>query len=200
MKKQLLFVAMLLVSVLGFAQNFEALSLASSIPLPSEKMKSTDGKSYAISDVKGKNGTLVMFSCNTCPYVVRYEGRTRETIKFAKANGYGVIIINSNEAQRDDEDSFDAMVQYGKKQGYENTPYVVDVNSKVANAFGATRTPEVFLFDKNNKLVYHGAIDDNHIAAQAERKHAQVAMEELKNGKQITMKETRSVGCTIKRM
>jgi hypothetical protein len=197
------FIAFLLVAGISCqlaAQNMQPLALSSPIPMADVKMKATDGKQYSIADVKGKNGVLVMFSCNTCPYVVRYQSRTREILKSAKENGFGIIIINSNEAQRDDEDSFAAMKAYGDNQGYANTPYVVDQKSAVANAFGATRTPELFLFNSRGILVYHGAIDDNHIAAEAKRPHAKLAMEESANGKDISVKESRSVGCMIKRL
>jgi peroxiredoxin len=199
MKKLLVHAFALLITGTIAAQNIQPLPLSSKLPLADIKMKATDGKSYSIQDTKGKNGVLVMFSCNTCPYVVRYQARTRETLKYAKENGIGIIIINSNEAQRTDEDSFEAMKDYAKAQGYSNAPYVVDVNAKVADAFGATRTPELFLFNSKGVLVYHGAIDDNHMAAETKRQHAKLAMEELAAGKEITIKESRSVGCTIKR-
>jgi thioredoxin-related protein len=200
MKKFLALLLLAGISCQLAAQNMQPLALSSPIPMADAKMKATDGKQYSIADVKGKNGVLVMFSCNTCPYVVRYQARTRETLKYAKENGFGIIIINSNEAQRDDEDSYAAMKSYSSDQGYVNIPYVVDEKSAVANAFGATRTPELFLFNKKGVLVYHGAIDDNHIAAEAKRQHAKMAMEELAMGKEIAVKESRSVGCTIKRL
>ena len=186
-------------SAVSAQQNIQPIPIGSSIPMAGTKMKSTDGKQYSIKDRVGKNGVLVIFSCNTCPYVVRYQARTRELLREAAANGFGTIIINSNEGMRSDEDSYEAMVAYASNQGYQSVPYVVDRNSEVADAFGATRTPELFLFDATGKLVYHGAIDDNHIADKAERKHATLAMEEVKAGKAVTVKETRSVGCTIKR-
>ncbi|MBL7695924.1 MAG: redoxin domain-containing protein, partial [Ferruginibacter sp.] len=111
----------------------------------------------------------------------------------------GVIILNSNEAYRGNEDSFDAMKEYAKDQGYKWN-YVVDQDHVVADAFGANRTPECFLFDKNLKLVYHGAIDDSPSDVSAiTRNHLQLAINELTTGKDVTVKESRSVGCTIKR-
>ena len=123
-------------------------------------MKDVSGKEISFKEVMKKNGLLVMFSCNTCPVVGKYQSRTLETGKFAMDNEIGVIVLNSNEATRGDGESFEDMQQYGKEQGYKFN-YVVDKNSEMADAFGATRTPEVFLFDKTGKLVYHGAIDDN---------------------------------------
>lgn len=186
-------------ALLAQETNIQPIAIGSTIPMAATKMKSTDGKHYSIKDRAGKNGVLVMFSCNTCPYVVRYQARTREVLKNAAENGIGTIIINSNEGMRSDEDSYEAMMAYASNQGYQGIPYVIDKNSEVANAFGATRTPELFLFDAKGKLVYHGAIDDNHIADKAQRNHAKLAMIEVKEGKNVSVKETRSVGCTIKR-
>jgi peroxiredoxin len=178
--------------------NIESIAIGTSLPMSSVKMKSINGKEVSIKDVMQKNGVLVMFSCNTCPYVIKYQGRTLDAIKEARKNNVGVIIINSNEATRTEADSYNAMQQYAKAQQYD-VPYVVDNNSAVANAFGATRTPECFLFNAKNELVYHGAIDDNQDIAGAKRKHLSEAISESVNGRPVSVKNTKSVGCTIKR-
>ena len=179
-------------------QNIQPIAIGTSIPMADVKMKSIDGKEYAIKDLVKKNGVLVMFSCNTCPIVVKYQRRTLEAINEAKNNGFGVILINSNEDYRSGDDSYSAMKEYAKNQGY-NVPYVVDDNSAVANAFGATRTPESFLFNAKGQLIYHGAMDDNQEASQATRKHLATAINEAVSGKEISINRTRSVGCSIKR-
>lgn len=181
------------------AQTPGALTPGAPIPMAETKMKSTTGKFVSIEDVIRKNGVLVVFSCNTCPYVKKYQGRTLEMIKEATGNDIGVIIINSNEELRNSDDSYLAMQQYANQQGYKNAEYVVDTKSALADAFNANRTPECFLFDNKRKLVYHGAIDDNPDAAGMKRKHLSVAINELVTGKEVTIKETRSVGCMIKR-
>ena len=148
---------------------------------------------------KKDNGILVMFSCNTCPYVIKNQQRTVAIGEYAIKMKVGVILLNSNEALRSNEDSYDAMKAYAKSQNY-NWNYVVDKNNEVADAFGANRTPECFLFDKDLKLVYHGAIDDNPSDPSAVNKeHLKNAIDELIAGKEITVKESRSVGCSIKR-
>ena len=139
-----------------------------------------------------------MFSCNTCPYVVKNQQRTKEISAYALKNDIGVVLVNSNEAQRDSGHSFEAMKQYAKDQGYE-WYYVVDEKSELADAFGANRTPENFLFNKDGKLVYHGAIDDNPDESGVTRKHLKEAISEMVNGKEVTTKTSKSVGCTIKR-
>jgi hypothetical protein len=132
--------------------------------------------------------------------VIKNQERTLAIAEYAKKMNVGIIIVNSNEAQRADDDSYAAMQEYAKEQHY-NWNYVVDKNNEVADAFGASRTPECYLFDKNLKLVYHGAIDDSPADVSAiKRHHLQEAINEMVAGKDVTVKESRSVGCSIKRM
>lgn len=177
----------------------DPLQIGSAMPKADLKLKDISGKEVAMKDVKKSNGVLVMFSCNTCPYVVKNQERTIAISEYATKMNVGVIILNSNEAYRGNEDSFDAMKDYAKEQNYKWN-YVVDKDHEVADAFGANRTPECFLFDKNLKLVYHGAIDDSPSdVSSVKRIHLQEAITELAAGKEISVKESRSVGCTIKR-
>jgi peroxiredoxin len=199
--KKLLFAALPLaaIAVMALRPVSDPLPIGSPIPSPEVKMKDISGAEVSFKDAQKKNGLLVMFSCNTCPVVKRYQSRTLEVCKYAISNDIGVVLLNSNEATRDDGDSYDDMKEYAREQGYYFN-YVVDKNSAMADAFGANRTPECFLFDANGKLVYHGAIDDNSSGPdQVTRKHAMVAIEEMITGKDVSQKETRSVGCTIKR-
>lgn len=200
MKKLMLLFMMAVCCGSLIAQNIQPLAIGSSIPMADKKMKSVDGKDYSIKDMAGKKGVLVMFSCNTCPVVAKYQSRALQAIKDARQNGFGVIIVNSNEAQRSNEDSYASMQAYAKAHGYNDVPYVVDNNSALADAFGATRTPECYLFDASGKLVYHGAIDNNQEAAQATRNHIFSAISETTSGKEVSVKESRSVGCSIKRV
>lgn len=188
------------IAVLSLQAVNDPLPIGSSLPSPEAKMKDISGKEVSFKDAMKKNGLLVMFSCNTCPVVGKYQSRTLETAKFAVDNGVGVIVLNSNEATRGDGESFDDMKDYGKDQGYQFS-YVLDKNSAMADAFGATRTPEVFLFDKSGKLTYHGAIDDNaNDPEEVTRKHAKIAIEEMIAGKNVSTTKTRFVGCGIKRL
>jgi hypothetical protein len=199
--KKILFAALPVaaIAVLALRPVGDPLPIGSSIPDPEVKMKDISGAEVSFKDAQKKNGLLVMFSCNTCPVVKRYQSRTLEVCKYALGMDIGVVLLNSNEATRDDGDSYDDMKSYAKEQGYFFN-YVVDKNSVMADAFGANRTPECFLFNNKGILVYHGAIDDNSSGPeQVTRKHAMLAIEELVNGKDITQKVTRSVGCTIKR-
>ena len=199
MKKILFPVAAALVfSAFSFKSN-DPLPIGTSLPKADLKLKDISGEEIAMQDVKKENGLLVMFSCNTCPYVIKNQQRTIHAGGMARKLNIGFIVLNSNEAQRSDADSYDAMKAYAKDQNY-NWNYVVDKDNVVADAFGANRTPECFLFDKNLKLVYHGAIDDNPTdASNVKRNHVEEAMNELSQGKDISVKESKSVGCSIKR-
>ena len=176
------------------------LPIGSPLPKANVPLKDISGKEVSLKDAQKQNGLLVMFSCNTCPYVIKNQQRTKEIATFAHENNIGVILVNSNEAQRDDADSFEAMKEYAKQQGYK-WYYVVDKNSELADAFDAKRTPECFLFSKEDKLVYHGAIDDNPggSAEEVGRKHLREAITEMLANKDVSVKTTRSVGCGIKR-
>jgi thioredoxin-related protein len=201
--KKILFAAL---PITGFALMalsplvVDPLPLGSPIPKADHKMKDITGKEISLQDTKKKNGLLVMFSCNTCPYVEKNQERTTELGKYVQGKEIGIAVLNSNEAYRDRDDSYDAMKDYAKKQDY-SWPYLVDQNSILADAFGATRTPECFLFDKEGKLVYHGAIDDNPGDANSVgRKHLVMAIDEMVAGKDISVKKSKSVGCGIKRV
>ena len=147
-------------TVLGLKPAGDPLPIGSTIPKPEVKMKDITGVEVSFKDAQKKNGLLVMFSCNTCPVVKGYQARTLEVCKYAADKNIGVILLNSNEATRDGGDSYNDMKNFAKEHQY-NFSYVLDKNSEMADAFGANRTPEIFLFNKEGKLVYHGAIDDN---------------------------------------
>jgi thioredoxin-related protein len=200
MKKILFALPVLGIVMLALKPLADPLPIGASLPGASTKMKDISGKEISFKDATKENGLLVMFSCNTCPVVHKYESRTVESCKKAINNKIGVVLLNSNEATRGDGDSYDDMKDYAKKLSY-GWNYVMDEKSTMADAFGATRTPEVFLFDKNGKLVYHGAIDDNANGPdEVTRKHLSIAIDELVAGKDVSTKQTRSVGCTIKRL
>ena len=198
MKKLLSVLLFAMFANIVMAQAPRTLAIGSPIPMADVKMKSVSGTEVSINEEMKKNGVLVIFSCNTCPYVVKYQSRTIETLKEAAKRNIGVVILNSNEEYRTEADSYDAMKVYAKKQAY-TVPYLVDSKSALADAFGATRTPECFLFNASGKLIYHGAIDDNATASAVGRKHLSLAINETVAGKDVSVKEAKSIGCMIKR-
>ena len=183
------------------AFNFPAvvLPIGADMPKADVKMKDISGDLVSLKQAKEANGLLVMFSCNTCPYVIKNQSRTKSICAYTKSKNIGIIILNSNEGGRRSGESLADMQQYAKEQGY-NYYYALDSENELADAFGATRTPECFLFDKNSKLVYHGAIDDSPPdISEVKRAHLKEAINELTSGKDISVKESRSIGCAIKR-
>lgn len=193
-----LFVSVCLVATI-YAQDFQSASVGSTVAKLDVKMKDVSGNPVSIYDAMGNRGVLVIFSCNTCPYVIKNEERILKATAYAKENSLGVIIINSNEDKRSSDDSFEAMQEYAKKQGF-NCYYVVDNNSEVANVFGATRTPEVFILSKEGTVLYKGALDDSPADAKKVTKlYLQQAIDEIVANKPVTTTATKSIGCTIKR-
>lgn len=175
------------------------LALNAALPMADHKMKDVSGKTVSMGESKTSKGLLVIFSCNTCPYVKLSEKRIKEYSDYCLSNGIGCIIINSNEAQRAEEDSFDEMVKYYSAQSLK-CAYVVDEKSQVADAFGATRTPQCFLFNAKG-LVYKGAIDDNvKDAAAVKTPYLKDALASVAKSETPKTQETKSIGCTIKRV
>jgi len=185
--------------LLSFSLLRESLPIGAAIPKADVRVKDVSGKELNLQEAKQSNGLLVMFTCNTCPYVIRNQSRTNEICKYAQSNKVGVVLLNANEGDRTGSNSFAEMQSYAKAQGYQWV-YAVDDKSVLADAFGASRTPECYLFDKGGKLVYHGAIDDSPgDAGQVKRHHLKAAIDESLQGKEVSLKETRSVGCSINR-
>lgn len=200
MKKLVTCLVLPVVALLAFTVNNDPLPIGAALPKADNKLKDITGKELTLKSAMKENGLLVMFSCNTCPVVINNQSRTNEICKFAQDKNVGVVLLNSNEANRGSSESLQAMKEYGDGQGFK-WYYAEDKNNELADAFGATRTPECFLFDKAGKLVYHGAIDDNPNNAEAvSRKHLQEAINEASAGKDVTVKQSRSVGCSIKRL
>ncbi|MFN5135117.1 MAG: redoxin family protein [Chitinophagaceae bacterium] len=197
--KKLFFLPLVFVVLTSLMLKPSELAIGDKAPSPDIKMKDISGKTFSFNDVKKNNGLLVVFSCNTCPWVIKNQEVATEGYNYALSKNVGVIVLNSNESQRGDADSKEAMAKYAKDQNYK-WPYVMDDNSAMANAFGAKVTPECYLFDKDMKLVYHGAITDNpKTPSESTRDHLKVAIDELVEGKAVSMSTSKAMGCTIKR-
>ena len=194
--------AVALVAGAGLAGDDKAkaasLALGAKAPSADVKMKGVDGKEVAIKDVMGSKGTLVVFTCNACPYAKGWESRIVDLGNSYAGKGIGMIAINSNDPKVVADDGYDEMVSRAKERGMKY-PYVVDATSQVAKAFGAARTPEVFLFDAKGTLVYHGAVDDNvESAEKVSKTYLKDALDSVVAGKEVSVKETKAVGCGIK--
>lgn len=184
------------------ATTNERLAIGDAAPMPEYKMQDVSGKSFSLNDLKKKNGLLVIFSCNTCPFVLGWEDQYPMLGTAAERAQIGMVLVNSNEAKREGDDSMEEMKKHFEKAGY-NTPYVIDENSQLADAFGANTTPHVYLFDANLKLVYTGSINDKYEQKDktATTRWLHDAMMNLASGNvaKINPNETKNIGCSIKR-
>lgn len=186
--------------VLAMAGSALALQPGDSLPpaVANVKMKGVDGKEVTLKELMGKKGLLVIFSCNHCPWVKAWQTRMVALGNEYSQKGVGVVAVNSNDVSAYPDDDMDHMVAQAKEHGY-RFPYVMDATSEVARAFGATRTPEAFLFDAQGKLVYHGAIDDNAEKPQEVKKtYLADALAAVVAGKPVPVAETKALGCSIK--
>ena len=209
MKKTLFILsAIAFVSLISFStiKDIKSITIGSKAPLSNTKMKDVSEKSFSLEELKKEKGLLVIFSCNTCPFVVGnnnmegWEGRYNQLFTIAEKNNIGMVLINSNEAKRNDADSFSRMKERSKKMDYKAN-YLVDENSKLADAFGASTTPHVFLFDADLKLVYKGAIDDAVGSTKdVKSRWLSTAMKNMSTNQPIDPQTTRNSGCSIKRV
>ena len=189
---------------LVFTQNtekskFQTISINEKIPEVDFELKSVNEEWITINSQTSDNGLLVIFTCNTCPFVVMWEDRYKLVEQIAEENNIGLVYINSNYKKRKSDDSFERMQKHAKKMDYQ-FPYLLDEKSKLANIFGAKTTPHIFLFDNKNTLVFKGAIDDNYKEIKkVEKFYLKDAIKQLVSGSKITVSETKAVGCSIKR-
>jgi len=164
-------------------------------------LENIDGKMVSLSDYKEAKGFIVVFTCNTCPYAVAYEDRVEALNKKYADKGYPVIAIMPNNTDVKPGDNMDAMKARAKAKGF-TFPYLMDKGQKIYPQYGATKTPHVYLLEKTKKgnvVKYIGAIDDNYKDANAVKtKYVENAVDALLKGKEIKVKETRAIGCTIK--
>src|SRR5690554_1009669 len=191
-------VAVFVMTVAAFAQNngYQVGDLATDFTL-----KNVDGKMVSLSDYKSAKGYIVIFSCNTCPYVVAYEDRMIDLHNKYNKKGFPVIAINPNDPELSPGDSFENMQKRAKEKQFPFA-YVFDEKQEVFPKYGATRTPHVYLLektDRGNIVRYIGAIDDNFKDATAVNdKFLENAVDALLAGEEITETTTRAIGCTIK--
>jgi len=161
-------------------------------------LKGVDGKTYSLADYKDVNGYIVVFTCNSCPVSVAYEDRIIELAEKAKEQGFAMVAINPNDPDIQPADSYDKMKVRAKDKAF-NFPYLFDEGQKVYPVYGATRTPHVFLLNKERRVEYIGAIDDNsRNAAAVKQEYVVNAMKMIKEGKSPDPSFTKAIGCSIK--
>lgn len=162
------------------------------------KLKSVDNKMYSMADYKDAKGFIVVFTCNHCPFAVKYEDRIIDLAKKYKSKGYVLLAINPNDPAAQPEDSFELMQKRAKEKKF-TFPYLFDEGQKIYPQYGATKTPHVFLLDKNLVVKYIGAIDDNvEDASEVKEKYLENAIAALEKGEEPTPNTTKAIGCSIK--
>ena len=164
-------------------------------------LKNIDGKMVSMADYKDAKGFIITFTCNTCPFAVKYEDRIIALDKKYADKGYPVIAIMPNDTNIKPDDDLNAMKQRAKDKGF-TFPYLIDKDQSVYPKFGATKTPHMFVLQKTKKgniVKYIGAIDDNYKDASAvTTKYVENAVNALLKGENVEEKETKAIGCTIK--
>ncbi|MBN8641408.1 MAG: thioredoxin family protein [Flavobacteriales bacterium] len=162
------------------------------------KLKSVDGKMYSMADYKDAKGFIVVFTCNHCPFAVKYEDRIIYLAKKYESKGYILLAINPNDPEAQPLDSYDLMKVRAKEKGF-TFPYLFDEGQKIYPQYGATKTPHVFLLDKNLVVKYIGAIDDNVEDASAVKvKYLENAIAALDKNQTPSPETTKAIGCSIK--
>jgi len=165
------------------------------------ELPNVDGTQVSLSGLENTKGAIVIFSCNTCPYVKAYEDRMIQLHEKYAPKGYPVIAINSNDDQISPGDSFEAMKKRAKDKSFP-FPYLYDKSQEVIKAYGGARTPHVYLLDKENGkylVKYIGAIDNNYQNPSAVTEpYVENALESVLNGQQVKVETTKAIGCTIK--
>ncbi|WP_417350213.1 thioredoxin family protein [Flavobacterium alkalisoli] len=164
-------------------------------------LKNVDGKKVSLKDFKDAKGYIVVFTCNHCPYAQAYEDRIVALDKKYKKQGYPVIAINPNNPEKQKDDSFEKMQSRAKEKRF-TFPYLLDEGQKIYPQYGATKTPHVYVLQKTakgNVVKYIGAIDDNYEdEAAVTKKYVEDAVNSLLKGKEVSVKETKAIGCSIK--
>ena len=199
MKNLVILTMMVFAFSTGVLGQMGQLDIGDKAVLTDVKMTDISGEKISLNDVKGKNGLVVLFSCNTCPFVLKWEDRYNDVKAWADKNKVGMVVLNSNYKKRSGADSLEAMRKKAAEKGYQFR-YVVDHESQVANAFGGKTTPHVFVFDNDFNLAYKGAIDDNYDnASKVSKPYLKDAISGLATGAEIAVTETSPIGCSIKR-
>ena len=177
----------------------QSLSIGSNAPMMDHDVEDVNGRSLSISGSAEQNGLIVIFSCNTCPMVSMWEDRMKALANSARLNNVGMIVLNPNERIRDRGESLEDMKRRSIKQTY-NFVYALDKDHILADAFGATKTPEVFVFDGSMKLVYKGSIDDNpNNPSGVTKRYVEDAVQALASGNPVEVSRSVPKGCPIKR-
>jgi peroxiredoxin len=173
------------------------MSIALGQSAPNFTLKGVDGREHSLADYDDADLLVLIQSCNHCPYVIAWEERMVGVQGDYADRGVRLVAFNSNDSSRYPDDSFEHMTARAAERGF-NFDYLQDSTQQLAHALGSERTPEVFLFDRGRKLVYHGAIDDNRDDTAVAQSYLRDALDAAIVGTAPSPAETPPVGCTVK--
>lgn len=193
MKRRIILVAFLFALCACFSNAVMANDFPIGTILEDFKLTDTNGKEQSFNSLRGEKGTIVIFLSIQCPVVKGYDARINKIAEDYKAKGINFVGVNSNSTETPDAVKTHAEANY-------KFPVLLDKGNVIADKLGATATPEMFFFSPDNKLIYHGAIDNDRSGTNIKANYLRDAIDENLSGKAIAKSETRAFGCTIKRV
>lgn len=196
------------IALMSFKGNGEdeGLAIGAKLPHIEKHMAGVDGSNNTLGSYAKENGLIIVFSCNTCPFVIGNDGfagwevQYNDLAKAAEKANVGFILVNSNEAKRDGDDSMDEMKTHAKAEKYK-MPYLMDMNHVLADAVGAKTTPHVYAFNSKMQLAYKGSIDNSWDSKREKDIHyLSDVIANLQAGTAVVETSTPPRGCSIKRV
>jgi peroxiredoxin len=164
---------------------------------PDFSLLGADGAVHTLEEYADAAALVLVQACNHCPFVQSWEDRLDAVAREYKPRGVEVVLINSNDAAQQPEDGFSEMAHRAQERriAYD---YLHDADQSLARALGAQRTPEVFVFDTDRRLAYHGAVDDNRDDQAVSVTYLRDALDAVLEGRPVTVPRSEVVGCTVK--
>ncbi|MGB8330871.1 MAG: thioredoxin family protein [Polyangiales bacterium] len=167
-------------------------------PAPPFSLPGVDGKTWSLGSFAEAELLVVVFTCNHCPYAIASEDRLIETQEHYRGRGVQLVAINPNDAEKYPDDSFESMKKRAADKRF-NFPYLRDESQAVARAYDAVCTPDIFVFDRERKLIYNGRIDDNwQRPEQVTRQDLRLVLDAALKGRSVDFEPVPSMGCSIK--
>ena len=164
---------------------------------PDFDLKGVDGNNRSLKSFADSKILVVMFTCNHCPYVQAYEDRLICIQRDYAARSVSLVAINANDETKYPEDNYEKMIERSREIGY-NFPYLRDIDQKITSTYGAEVTPEVFAFDQDRRLQYHGRVDDSRYPDEVKTSDLRNAIDALLEGSVPPATETQAFGCSVK--
>lgn len=199
--KQIFLITVLFTLACSFAGNPKSKGYKIGDKATDFNLKNVNNQIVSLHNFKSAKGFIIIFTCNHCPYAKAYEGRIIALDKKYKSKGYPVIAINPNNSEVQPEDSFELMQKRATEKGF-TFPYLLDAKQNIYSQYGATKTPHVFILERENQdylVRYIGAIDDNYTDESVVKiKYVENAIEALLKDKEVPIAETKAIGCSIK--